>query len=348
MSTTKLIGGSYNSTELVTPNHTAITGGANVKGVYIPPTPHLTRGDVERWANEAGVSSERIIGYWLEKKGVDIPINAPPRPDEKVILSFHAGVYVKFSAHPDDVTSNPRHELLKYTRSIDRIFSLEYRVSRRDSRSGKSINPFPAALIDAVAGYSYLVNEVGFAPKNIILMGDSAGAHLSLALSRYLRDRRMAGDTDIPELPGGMLLISPWVELPVSTSGPHSSAIRNRNSDFVDVISKSYNRCTQTFLGNISFSASASNPYLSPASLSPAMDAISFAGFPPAYILAGGAEGLLDSIRVLRKRMAADLGEEAVKYVEFPDSIHVFCSFEFHEPERTQALQGAAKWLESL
>lgn len=312
--------------------------------MYIPPTPHLIRGDVAKWASEAGVSGERVVGYWIEKKGVDIPINAPPRPDEKVILSFHGGIYVKFSAHPSDLISIARHELLKHTRSVTRILNVEYRLSRRHARAPQ--HPFPAALLDAVAAYSYLVHTVGFAPHNIVLMGDSAGGNLALALTRYLRDRTTAGDTDLPALPAATLLLSPWVELPVAPAGPHASPFRNRHSDFLDVTRDDFVECTRMFLGHVSFAAAAANPYISPAS--EAIDKVSFKGFPRAYILAGGAEGLLDSIRVLRKRMVEDLGEEHVQYVEFPDAIHDFCCFDFQEPERTQALQGAAQWIESL
>lgn len=44
---------------------------------------------------------------------------------------------------------------------------------------------FPASLLDALAGYQYLLS-LGFEPKNIMLCGDSAGANACLALSRYL------------------------------------------------------------------------------------------------------------------------------------------------------------------
>lgn len=44
---------------------------------------------------------------------------------------------------------------------------------------------FPASLLDALAGYQYLLS-LGFEPKNIMLCGDSAGANACLALARYL------------------------------------------------------------------------------------------------------------------------------------------------------------------
>ena len=79
------------SNVLYTPNHTVIKGGAEVKGVFVSPTPELIRGDVEAWAKEAGVSCERIAGYWIGKQGVDIAAGAPPRKGEKILYSMHGG-----------------------------------------------------------------------------------------------------------------------------------------------------------------------------------------------------------------------------------------------------------------
>ena len=41
-----------------------------------------------------------------------------------------------------------------------RIFTLEYRLS--SAKPFKQANPFPASLMDAVAGYRYLVHDLGF------------------------------------------------------------------------------------------------------------------------------------------------------------------------------------------
>ena len=46
-------------------------------------------------------------------------------------------------------------------------------------------------------------------PENIIIAGDSAGGGLSLALCMYLRDEGY-------QLPAGLILMSPWVDLTMS------------------------------------------------------------------------------------------------------------------------------------
>jgi len=106
-----------------------------------------------------------------------------------------------------------------------RIFGLEYRLSTAEP-FGKS-NPFPAALIDAIVGYRYLVQDIGFEPKNILLSGDSAGGNLAFTLAYYLSTYKL------PELPqaGGMLLISPTVDWAVTHQGPQSSMTVNSRSD---------------------------------------------------------------------------------------------------------------------
>ena len=41
-------------------------------------------------------------------------------------------------------------------------------------------NAFPAALLDALAGYNYLVHAVGFAPADILVLGESCGGGLAV------------------------------------------------------------------------------------------------------------------------------------------------------------------------
>jgi hypothetical protein len=60
--------------------------------------------------------------------------------------------------------------------------NLDYRLSRSDPYPDRF--PFPAALLDAIAVYSYLVNVVGFEAANVTVAGDSAGANLALSLIR--------------------------------------------------------------------------------------------------------------------------------------------------------------------
>lgn len=124
----------------------------------------------------------------MQKDGRHDLTGAPPAPDEKVIYFIHGGAYALYSAHPGEATSNAPRGLLEHTPTIRRAFLIEYR--RTKGPPDNPIHPFPTALLDAIAGYNYLVREVGFDPSDIILQGDSAGGNLSLALVRYLIENR--------------------------------------------------------------------------------------------------------------------------------------------------------------
>lgn len=71
--------------------------------------------------------------------------------------------------HPSSPPASIGRGLLKHAGSIQRAFSLEYRLSRGAPYEAR--NSFPAALLDALACYQYLVKTVGFAPEDIILEG---------------------------------------------------------------------------------------------------------------------------------------------------------------------------------
>lgn len=157
------------------------------------PAPHLIQGELK--AELAGVESVRIPGYWMEKEGSYIPAGAPPIEGEIVLMHLHGGGYAVLSAHPFSGPSATPSGILKQVKGIKHTFNLEYRLTKPLATAPE--NPFPAALLDAIAGYNYLVNEVGFAPENIIIEGDSSGANLALALVRYLIERQGKSDTPL-------------------------------------------------------------------------------------------------------------------------------------------------------
>jgi acetyl esterase/lipase len=87
---------------------------------------------------------------------------------EAVILYFHGGAYVV--ASPDVLRPTTR----RLARDCGgRVFSVRYRLAPQQ--------PFPAALIDAVMAYKYLIDPPAGAmhspidPGKIVFAGDSAG-----------------------------------------------------------------------------------------------------------------------------------------------------------------------------
>ncbi|KAJ4495765.1 Alpha/Beta hydrolase protein [Lentinula edodes] len=326
-----------------TPNHLAITPGTGVNGVWIPPIQELVKDELETWANISQVISIEIPGYWQHKKGSTIDIAAPPMPGEKVIYSLHGGGYITFSAHPSDMTAAITRGLLKHVDSVHRVFSCEYRLS-----SGEGVraqNPFPAALIDALAGYVYLVDTVKFDPADIILEGDSAGGNLALALTRYLIEHQ---NSDLPSPPGALLLLSAWADLK-----PPNAWLDNAKSDFIDLADGgTLARAVISFVGPHGLKAAETNPMISPGSRNPEMK-IHFHGFPRTFIAAGGAEVLYDMLCSLRERMVSDLGEGdgvrpgdgKVRWYCPPDASHDWVAFPQDETERIDTLKAIATWV---
>lgn len=338
---------------IASPNHLSLITGVNVRGVWIEPVPKFITGELKLWAAVSSVTSVRIPGYWIHKKGSSMPIDAAPVPGEKVVYALHGGGFISLSASPEDPTAAIARGLLKHADSIHRVFSVEYRLS--SNKPLNVANPFPAALLDTLAGYNYLVNVVGFSPADIIVEGDSAGGNLALALIRYLIEHANTA-INLPSPPSALILLSPWCDLGHSHFGPDSSASTCVDSDYIYVPDGEnfykHRYVVGAFTGPHGIGAANTNVYISPASLKLPQKA-DFSGFPRTFIVAGGAEVLRDQIRTLRDKMVGDLGEGdglskdegKVRYHEAPDGIHDYLVFSWHEPERTETLRLIAKWV---
>jgi acetyl esterase/lipase len=350
------------------PNHLAVDHSAD--GVWIDPvSDDLLVGDMKQWAEINNVKPMRIPGYWLLGKTTSTersPSKSKPsststqRGRGKVILFFHGGAYISRSAHPSDSIANITRALIDAgSPHIKVALSIEYRLS--SGAPFPAANPFPAAILDALSGYVYLL-KLGYLPEDIIVAGDSAGGNLALALTRYIIELGTKGVTTSASdnsrtalrSPGALLLLSPWVDLGAGLRPPliGSSFIQNLTSDFVGgPHSQSELYATHAYAGNLGPSSLRANAYISPAS--PEIAEVNFKGFPRACIVSGDAEVGLDAIRVLKDRMVADLGKggrggDGVVYHEFVDAFHDFVGFEWFEPQRTQALKEVAAWFDRV
>ncbi|KAH7908350.1 Alpha/Beta hydrolase protein [Hygrophoropsis aurantiaca] len=326
-------------------NHLAIPNDNNAgeKALWIDPAPELIHGELLNWASITGVTPIRIPGYWIERRGVDMAVGAPLQPGEKILYRLHGGGYVGLSAHPSDPSTAISRDLMHFCAPFKRTFAIEYRLSK--AAPYVPANPFPAALFDALAGYSYLVNSAGFRPEDIVVEGDSAGGNLALALVRYLVESQES--PCVPAPPGGMILLSPWTDISVSHETTDSSMLSSIGSDTLGTgLNGRAAYPKLAFLGALGLSAAESNAYISPASLHLRC---SFKNFPRTFVCAGGAEMFVDQIRTLVARMAGDMGEGAgmgqVVYYEASDGVHVYPAFDFHEPERSETYRAIAQWV---
>lgn len=229
---------------------------------------------------------------------------------------------------------------LEHLSQVPRIFALEYRLAA--GPPFRISNPFPAALIDVIAGYHYLVEQIGFEPGNIIIGGDSAGGILAYQLARYL------ATSLLPELPiaGALLLLSPSADSALRRNP--GSMCSNARSDYVRTwFDSGYG--VKSLLGSLP-PKELDKPWLSPGSTMFVDADIKgiFKSFPPTFILVGEAEMSRDSMRVLRDRMEGDMGDDKVTYLEVADAPHDFLGMRMLEPERTIALKEIARWARQL
>lgn len=319
------------------PNHKAIDTSQDAHGIWISPTPHLVQGQVKQWAKEANVEPERIPGYWYHHSDSEtVQIASPAESEEKTILYFHGGAYIVDTAHPSGFCMPAIKGLLQHSTTFRRVLSVEYRLS---SKAPYPVaNPFPAAVLDGIAAYDYLIRDLGFSPQNIIIQGDSGGGHLANMLVRYIVE-----NPDILPLPGGVILMYPWADTSESHNIPTGSAITAAGTDgLMPLYGGFMGYAHDAFMGPHDLDR---NPFMSPACKD--LDSpVSFKGYPPVFLSVGGAERLLDQVRLLRDRMIKDMGEDRVCYVEPADAIHGFIGLEWVEPERTDVLKQIARWVE--
>ncbi|KAI0314147.1 Alpha/Beta hydrolase protein [Amylostereum chailletii] len=328
-------------------DHRTVSRGKDISISWVDPAPaSFVNALLATWSTAAHVAQARIPGYWLSKSESSIPTASPARQGEKIIYHLHGGAYILFSASPRDFVAGVGEGLLEHApSSVQRAFTLEYRLSKAAPQ--EPANAFPAALLDALAGYAFLVTTLGFASSDIVLAGDSAGANLALALTRYLAEHPSLGLRP----PGALLLLSPWADL----SDSHADGA-NADVDYIGGRrggTMTYARAAflgpQNALGGGELMR---GRYVSPGSVDPRSEAkdASYASWPRTMVVSGGAEALSGSIEVLVGRMRRDMGEDRVRWYIAQDAVHDFLALwplRVWEPERSDTLREVGAWMET-
>lgn len=272
-----------------------------------------------------------------------------PSPDEIVLLYLHGGAFVAESAHPSNGTARISRLIQSHVPSIHRIFTPEYRKA-----APGGVHPFPTQLIDALTAYTYLVRTVGFNPSQILLSGDSAGANLALALTRYLIAHQSELGTPTLAPPRALVLLSCWADLTASRmehfDGSRSSYETNADADYLPVPPEGAlgDLAPALYAGAFTVHGHAFllNQYISPAAKT-CYD-YDFKGFPSTFMCVGGAELFYDANVELAQRMRRDVGEEGVTLTVVPDAVHDFLAFEWWTPERETVAKEIGTWCTAL
>jgi len=255
---------------------------------------------------------------WLHEcfsvEGVPMEKIAPMKPKgKKVVLQLHGGAYIY------GITDWYRQLAVKESEMAGRVpvYLVEYRLAPEYRH--------PAALEDAFTAYSYLLEE-GYAPKDIIVLGDSAGANLALALALYLRDKGL-------EQPKCLLLLSPW------TSMDNDLPYRALNYD-KDLVLGSIGSDAKNMLSKLTYGKGMEkDPYVSPRYAD-------LTGLPPLLIQAGGYEMLLDDALLLAE--AAKKYGVKHKLTVYPEMSHDFQVFLPQMQESVQAFAEMAAFIKDL
>ena len=183
------------------------------------------------------------------------------------------------------------------------VFAPDYRLTPE--------HPHPAQIDDAMAAWRCMIAE-GVDPARLVVIGDSAGGHLTLMLLLALRD---AG---LPQ-PALAVGLCPWTDI----GARGESLTANDRWDLVQGWMAV--RFGEWLVGD----TGATRESLSPIHHS-------FAGLAPLYLQGGGREGLIDMIRDFA-RVVVDQGCEVTLDV-WPQMTHDFQAHGLTRPESAEAL----------
>jgi epsilon-lactone hydrolase len=233
-------------------------------------------------------------------------ISTPASRHDHHVLYLHGGGYVAGSA------TLYRHftwRIAASTRST--LLAIDYRLAPE--------HPFPAALMDAVAAYQWLLAQATN-PKSIVIIGDSAGGGLALATLMKLRDLGLP-------LPAAAIALSPWTDLALTGASLRLNAKADSMLNSEDM---------QPYADMYLAGTDPKNHYVSPL-----YD--TGAGLPPILILVGSEEVLLDDAVRMAERLR-DAGG-TVELEIWPRMLHVWPLFVPVMPEAHRAIERMGRFV---
>jgi epsilon-lactone hydrolase len=243
-------------------------------------------------------ASTQTLGVSAGGVMVDL-ITTPDSEEHRHILFLHGGAFIVGSP------SLYRHVTWRIAAAAcARVVAVDYRLAPE--------HPFPAALDDAFAAYTWLLDD-GADPARIVVMGDSAGGGLVFSLMLKLRDERR-------RLPGAAVALSPWTDLALTgaslqLNGTSDPMIRTENPPL--------------FVNNYLAGADPRTPYASPLYGDPV-------GLPPTLIQVGSDEVLRDdAVRMAERMRTAGCKVELEIWPRMPHVWHAFVPF---VPEARRAI----------
>lgn len=267
-------------------------------------------------------------GFTMEKKQTDkgvkyqlVTKNGDSK-HKKAVLYLHGGAYIS------GLTNQYRKLAPRFYNVYGGadIFYLDYKLAPE--------HKYPSQLDEAYEMWLELVEKQNYNPKDIFVLGDSAGAHLTVSLLFKLRDEGK-------EMPVGAACFSLWGDM----LGTGESYINNYGIDVIfgekrkkmteDDKKNMFESNLYAFIGN----EDRKNPYISPVFGD-------FNGFPPMFFSVGSAEILLDdSLTVAKKLKAAGVRAECDIQ---PDMFHTFTLYAERLPKAKASFEKLEQFMKSL
>jgi epsilon-lactone hydrolase len=220
-----------------------------------------------------------------------------PTAAEKAIFYTHGGGYVSGNC------VDHRMHVAKFVRDTGTGALLyDYRLAPEHS--------FPAAIEDTLIAYRWLLAQ-GVLPKNVIVVGESAGGGLCLASLLAFRDEGLP-------LPAAGVALSPWLDIASTADSFKRNALRDIST------LNSWNVWGDYYAG----AHDKTHPWMSPIHGD-------LRGLPPVRIVVGTDEVMLDdACRFAEKASQAGV---AVTLRVSEGMVHCFPLFAPAIPEATQA-----------
>lgn len=233
-----------------------------------------------------------------------VPAGADPG---KALLYHHGG------GHAFGSSLSHRHLVSRLASAANIVaYNMDYALAPE--------NPYPAGLNDALDAWQFVIGE-GFAPGDIVVGGESAGGNLTLALVLKLRELGLA-------LPGGIYLLSPWLDL-------------TQSGEAYDICGPRDPMVSQGILQGLAdvycVGKSPEDPLISPL-------LGDLTGLPPMFVQVGTDEVLLgDSTRLAHR--AALAGSEVTLRI-WPEMVHAWPLFQHAIPVAgNAAITEAGRWI---
>lgn len=220
-----------------------------------------------------GISAE-----YISKKGND---------EKRIVLYIHGGGFTSGSAKSRRAITGYIAAKFGYN-----VYSIDYRLAPE--------NPFPAAPDDSFEAYCVLVERYG--AENICIMGESAGATLSLVIPHMARDAKIA-------MPACVVAFSPVAQNEMNLP----SYTENKKGDYM--LGATFDGRMQQAYFRTEAPAVLKHPYAAP--LHGEMG-----DFPPTMLVASTTELLRDDSIEFDKKLGENSRESVLILVE--DMMHAF------------------------